>query len=76
MKLGKIRISAVLLRESPYRILPLFQSFVPVHIESRPHMSDYIYTGYSEDFDDIAEGFEIPFYGVKLSKAVVYEKER
>ena len=63
-KLGKIQVDWELVYERPMDLLPIFTKFVPVHIESRPHMRDFVYTGYSEDFRKLAEGESIPTYSV------------
>ena len=63
-KLGKIQVDWELVYERPMDLLPIFTKFVPVHVEGRPHMRDFVYTGYSEDFRELAEGESIPTYSV------------
>jgi len=67
MKLGKIKISDVLMHENPLELLPVMRKMVPLHIESRPHMRDFVYTAVSKEFDDIPEAAEIPFYDCILT---------
>ena len=64
MKLGKIKISDVLLQEENIKDLnALFSIFIPLHIEDRK-IADrcMIYTGYCEQFDDITKELEMPPY--------------
>ena len=56
---GKIRVSDMFVKENIKDMLPLFTRFVPVHVEIRPYHRDYIYTGFSEDFDDLPEAVEM-----------------
>lgn len=45
-------------------LFKLFSVFIPVFIE---HKFEYItYSGYSDEFDEIDEGLEIPFYLVNF----------
>lgn len=64
MKKGKLRISDTMVKDYIFDLLPVMAKFVPVHIESRPHLHDYLYTGYSDEFEDIElkEGEDIPYY--------------
>ena len=80
-RLGKIKISDEFVRDKPLDLCPFFMNFIPVHIESRPHMRDFVYTGYSPDFDKIEEAVPIPFYSAKLTtnkhgKIIYVEFER
>ena len=80
MKIGKIRISDTLIKERPNDALFAFKYALPIYIEIRPHMRDYVYTCISDSFDEIKEGDEIPVYdcivttGSGDSVAVKYER--
>ena len=67
MKLGKLKISDILIREDPMSLLPVFAKFVPIYIEIRPHYRDYVYTGLCDEFDDIKKGDAIPVYSCTMS---------
>lgn len=63
MKLGRIRISEAFFEKD--KILDLcyvMAEFVPLHIEQRLNHGEREYTGVSADFEDIAEGTDIPLY--------------
>ena len=62
-RLGKIKISELFLKDENIEdLIPVFNKFIPIHIEHRPHYRDYIYTVYCKDFDELDNNIEIPFY--------------
>lgn len=67
MKLGKIKVSSTLVLESTKDLIPLFTKFVPLHIEREMNIGDFIYTGFCEEFEDIKEGEDAPFYECKMT---------
>ena len=64
MRIGKLQISDTLVNKYPLNLLPVMSKFVPTHIESRPQLRDYLYTGYSDEFEDVdlKEGEDTPLY--------------
>lgn len=68
MKLGQIKISDTLIKDYTLDLLPIMGRFVPIHIEIRPHLRDYVYTGISEQFEDIKEGDSIPTYDAIMTQ--------
>jgi len=68
MRLGIIKISDSYFHEGNIlELLPMFTKFIPIHIDNRPYYRDYLYTGISNDFEDIQEGIEIPVYDCKIT---------
>jgi len=67
MKLGKVKISSVLVLECTKDLIPLFTKFVPLHIEREINIGDFIYTGFCAEFEDIKEGEDAPFYECKMT---------
>lgn len=68
MKLGKIKITHQLILENSKDILPLFAKFLPLHVEREINIGDFIYTGICDEFEDVKEGEDIPFYEVTMKR--------
>ncbi|MNG66073.1 hypothetical protein D3C71_344190 [compost metagenome] len=70
-KLGRIEISDDFLNLKNAKILgALFSKFIPCHIDINARYRHIIYTGFSEQFEEVNEGFGIPLYVVEI-----YNKE-
>jgi hypothetical protein len=61
MKIGKIKITDTLVLKDTLSLLPLFSKFVPIRIDTS-NLFYFVYMGICEDFKDIEEGDEIPYY--------------
>ena len=72
MKLGKIKISDAYFKKGcVFDLLPIMSKIVPIHVEIRPHMADYVYTAVCEDFEDMSglpEGTNIPYYSCNVKQ--------
>jgi hypothetical protein len=62
-KRGKIKISFQLYENDFELISPMFTKFQVLHIEQEHwNWKDYIFTGVCDDFRELKEGEQIPFY--------------
>jgi hypothetical protein len=63
MKIGRIKISdSFFIEHRSFDLLPIFSKFIPIFIEIKPMDRYYIYLGICDEFEDITEEQEYPFY--------------
>lgn len=78
MKKGIIRISKEVYNECWPVIADIFKDFRPTYIEFRHWENDiWYFYGTSERFEEVEEGFQIPFYEVlfdTVNKTYSFEK--
>ena len=68
-RIGKISISSSFFNDKYLLdIIPVFDKFIPIHVEHRLNANDYVYTGYCLDFEELTDGITIPFYTCTLTK--------
>jgi len=72
-QIGKIRVSAGLIENRDMDVLKRFIliKFMPISIDSLNSYDEYIYTGYSDHFQPLDIGEQIPYYRINLEKATV-----
>jgi hypothetical protein len=70
MRKGRIRISEELYENHYDSVKVIFEYVRPIAIEYEYHRNnDYVIWGYSDEFDEVKEGEEIPLYDVTLATA-------
>lgn len=74
-RIGKINISAVLVKTSHLTVLELFDNikFLPFKVDYDYLKDEFIYTGICNQFREVPMGEVIPSYAVTMTKTTLEE---
>ena len=63
-RVGIFRVSCELIRDRWQDLLPVFANFVPIETHTNEYNATLDFKAYSELFDEIELGAEIPYYEI------------